>query len=340
MGHQRTTHNSRETLKETLQGEFTEFIAHDQLVQEIRDVAFNLDDTSLMITDHSKDLEQIISMRGTITQKKLLIEINVPMIYRNPFKLSKIVTLPMRYQGNLITFKIEHQDYLVNNVTRTYIPIQKEDLQKCKRIFKQSFVCFPQADTYFESSEKCVSNILFEYDTKLVAETCQYHRIDEMNYVKELERNTYFIMPENSILVVENCLKQETSHTRINTTGVIKLEPNCEIIMNEMKISTRSIKTKELSNVLSPHQYRKISLTNITILNTKMDKFKGQEVKYLSLNEDFEKLINDTDKNIKLVESITITEQIEGDLLKRGGLSLLLILILLILLRVIYKCFC
>lgn len=339
-GHQRTTNNLKDVLQNTLRGEYTEFITHKQLTREIKEVARDLDETSFMIIDKFKDLQRVVAIRGTISQKKLLVELNIPMVSRNQFKLHKIITLPMRYQNKIIALSISHQDYLVDNATRTYVPIQFEELQKCKPIFRQSLLCFPQPETYFESDDSCESNILFESDIENIVAKCKYFRVNDQCYVKLLEENTYFVMPRGSVPVIENCLKQDPIHTEINATGILKLEANCELLIKGMKISTKNIKSKEIANILAPHRYRKISLSNLTNLSTRMDKFKGREVKYLSLNDDFEKLINETDENIKLMETAIITEKIEMDIAKIGGFLLISILIVIIAIRCIYKAFC
>lgn len=326
IGHERVTRNLKDVLKQTLKGEFTEFIPHDELVKEILLIAQTLDATSYTIISHLKDLQQIVSIRGTIKDQKLIIEIGVPILNRNILKLNKIITLPMKMNDKIISIKLEKHDFLVDNTSRTFIPVNQDELQKCKPILSGSLLCFPQTETYFESEELCESNILFESDTQLSMRNCEQFSVSKVNYVKQLNENTYFIMPKDSIPIVENCIKQESGYSRINDTGILKLSSNCEIILNGMKISTRNIKTQEITDVVSRHKYRSITIDNMTMLGTKMDKVKRHDIKFLETDDSFERLINETEKNINLIKSIQVTDEIPFDSMRVTMLGAMTIL--------------
>lgn len=138
--HERYIELIKNALKNTLYGDFTEFISLDQLKKDLKEVANTLDDTPYMILNRLRDIQQVASIRGTIMNKRLLLELDIPMINKNQFKLHKIIPLPIRSADQVIIMNLKENTFLVDNHTRTYIPVKLQDLTSCKNIFDNSLL--------------------------------------------------------------------------------------------------------------------------------------------------------------------------------------------------------
>lgn len=339
--HDHITRIIKETIKNTLRGEFTELITFEQLSKDLKDVTFDLDDSSFFIMDKLQDLQEVMSIKGTILRRKMLVEITIPLINKSLFKLYQIVSLPMRYDNEAIIIKTENQNYLVNNETRTFLPIQISDLQNCKQIFNRSLLCYPHMEMYFENEKMCESNILFEQDTKTLIDTCDYQRIADMNYIKRLTDNSYHISIKSPLEVRENCIKQLTKSYTINQTGILKIDLNCEIILNNMKISPRNIKTREkIFNIMKPYKFQLISIKNLSTIKPKLGIQTLPKVKFLSTTNDFADLINATNKNIEILRNSITISHIKERIFKWNTITILIILLIIIFLviKIIKRC--
>lgn len=327
--------------KNTLYGDFTSFITFEQLTKNLKEIANNLDDTPYLILDKLRDIQQIVSIRGTIVNKRLILELDIPMISKNQLHLYKIIPLPIRKQNNIIAINLKENMFLVDNITKTYIPVRTQELTLCKYIFGNSLLCFPQAEIYFENNKNCESNILFQHAPELTIENCGYNSLQNINYVKQITENTYFISTKNNLVVRENCLKQGTKLYTLNSTGIIKIRPNCEIILSGMKILAKSYQIREqiyeaaLSNKLT-----KILIRNITAVETRLDNIKPPRTVFLNSNDNFHKLINETEEKIRKIKDMGDISYLQSDLFLKNTSAWITIIIIILIIRFIYKKFC
>lgn len=104
--HQQTTQIIKNALKNTLYGEFTSLITHKQLLNDIRGIASRLDDTTFTLMEEMRELQKVIGNRGTIMQKRLLIEFTIPILEKNLYKLNTIITVPVKYKQHKKTARI------------------------------------------------------------------------------------------------------------------------------------------------------------------------------------------------------------------------------------------
>lgn len=329
--HERVTRIIKDTLKNTLRGEFTELITHDQLTKDIREVARELDDNSFIVMKRLKDIQDVVAIRGTVREKRMIVEISVPIISKTLFKLSRIVALPLRHQNKTVAIDIDNQYYLVNNETRIYIPILVNDLQTCKHLSNESLLCFPQTEMYFEDDRRCESNILFENfvnNPETLIDTCNYQQIADINYIKRLSENSYFAAIKEPVEVRENCVKTPTQFYTLNSTGIIRMNMNCEIILSGMKITTKNTKTREkITEIIKPHQYTLISVANITTLSTSFDKLKLQKVKYVGSTDDLTGMVDTIDKNVKMLHEAGVVQEMQNNVFKWNAVLMVVLII-------------
>lgn len=336
--HERVTRTIKDTLKNTLRGEFTELISFEQFMSDIREVADDMDESSFMIMNKMRDLQEVVQIQGTILRKRMIIEITIPILNKNIYQLNQIVTLPMRHNDGTIILSVDNYHYLVNKETRIFAPIYTTDLQNCRHIFNNSLLCFPQTEMYFENEKICESNILFGHEIKSIIESCNYQHIADTNYIKRLTDNSYYVSLKETIGVRENCIKQPTTSHTINGTGILRMNLNCEIILNNMKISTKNTHIrKNIAEIIKPHKYQLISIANLTLIESKSNIEKLQKVVYINTNNDFSALINSTNKNIETLKKSGVVKQIRNDVFKWNIITFGVFIIVIVAVRTLIK---
>lgn len=339
--HHRMAKVIKDALKNTLQGDYTKLISHERLRMDLVDVAQNIDESIFMVVEKLKHIQQIISIKAIIKEKRLLVEIDVPILNKNVHKMHKIIPLPIKYLDKIIIFNLKNQIFLVDNETRTYIFIDQIDLQYCKPVFSSALLCFPQTEMYFENQNTCESNILFEEDIQTTLKSCEYKHLSNITYIKRLTDNSYFITTPTDFLIRENCFKEASIFHTIKSTGILKINANCEIITSGMKIFTRNIKTKNsISDITLLHKFTNISIFNASMIELHLQGLKPTKLKYLDINDEFSKLINDTDIEISRLHTVEMIGHIEYNITKKYTIYTIVAIIVYITARILYKKCC
>lgn len=340
--HQRTTNIIKQTLKNTLHGEFTELISYKQFARDLREILENLDDSStIMYIEDLKHLQEIVSIQGSIIDKRLLVEITIPILKKENYQVYNIVVLPLNHENKTVILDTESRTYLVNNISRNYIPMSKEDMNHCKSLAKNQILCYPQTETYLESRETCESNILFEHDVETLLETCNIKTMPDTNFIEPLTNNIYYIYVIRQMTVRENCPKKPTNYTILKNTGILEMNPHCEIIINGMNIFAKTVFKREKTYPLfSPYTFHKVSIKNLTFLSDREKRLKLVPLKYITSNDDFSKLIQKTDEEINRLRTVKDVERLESNLLRNNLILLVGLIILFIIVKFLLKKYC
>lgn len=122
-------------------------------------VSQELDDTRVSLITKPSELQQSISVLETLMDRKLLIQLDIPVI--DIYSLIRVIPLPIRTTEKVMILQVPHYEYLVNNDTRVYIPLDSLDLASCRNIAHSKLLCFPQRETHMADNSACESNILF-----------------------------------------------------------------------------------------------------------------------------------------------------------------------------------
>lgn len=310
--HERVTRKIKETLKNTLKGEFTELITFEQFKNDIEEITRNLDENSFLIATNLQDMQEVISIKGTVLNEKMMIEITLPILNKKKYQLNHIIALPMRVKNTAKIINLENQYFLVDDDSKTFIPLLDAELQKCKHILIHTLLCFPQTEIYLENEEICESNIIFERDTNILLKTCRHRIIANTNYVKQLTDDTYYINVKDTLEIKENCIKQPTKLYTLNTTGILKMKPNCEIMLNSMKILTKNIRTREkIHTITKPYTYRVISIDNMTMLESETELEELPKLKYLGNSNELTSLYEKVNKDTELLKKVNNIKHVE-----------------------------
>lgn len=197
----------KKVIQNKLVGEFTEIMTYKRLAQDLNEIEQEFDDTRVRLLSDPLELQKAITINGAIIKRRLLIELEVPIVDRKTYSLTKIIRLPMRDKNRVYTFKIQHLDYLVQHEIKQFIPMQPEDLTQCHEISRKQLLCYPQRETHYVDDMSCESNILFQNTDHLI-NTCTLKESNDCNWIIGLDNNQYYMSPKNNITVVEKCIAQ------------------------------------------------------------------------------------------------------------------------------------
>lgn len=331
----------KQALKNTLRGDFTEFISYNQLLKDLKDVAETYEDTTYTILNRLKDIQNVATIKGTISNKRLTLELDVPVIMKQQFKLHRIIPLPIRHKDKIMLLKITNDNYLVDSITENYIPIQPEILNSCKIILENNLLCFPQSEIYFSNRSNCISNLLFENTPQRIVETCEYSPLKDANFIKQISENLYFISMKNNVAIRENCIKQGTTLSSINSTGLLRMNTNCEIIINGMRLLPKSYRIREqIYEVTLTNTLNKIIVSNLTAIELKLNKMSPPKNIFLNHNDNFQKLVDESDSNIQKIQKLKDISYLHYDTMMGTSTWIVIIIIIIVIIRCILRKYC
>lgn len=307
-------------LQNTINGNLRDLITVDQIRKNILEISMTLDEHNMLLTQNNLDFQTILSIKAGLVDKKLMVEVVVPVVNRDTYKLTKVTTLPVTINNQTIFVDTENRNYLINDEIYEYIPISDSELQKCKKLAGDKLICSPQTEAYIRDENICESKILFGGEINNILRKCNYKHVKNANYIKHLDENTYYIFTTGVLNIIEKCPHEEPSASVISKIGILKMSPNCEIRLDGIKISSRNTKTYEnITTIESPYQFSKISPGNLKFLETKGQDVKLPKLSFIDYDKDFQRLI-DTAEDIKIkFNNMTKIDPIE---LPQGSLSI------------------
>lgn len=279
-------------LQDTMNGNLRDLLTVDQIRRNILEVAEAIDGDNMILTQNNLEFQTMISIKAGLVNRKLLIEVVIPVVNRDSYKLTKVTTLPITINNQTIFIDTENRNYLINEEIAEYIPISDSELQKCKKLTGRRLICTPQTEAYIRDENICESKILFGGEINNILRKCNFKHIRYANYIKHLDENTYYIFTTGTLNLVEKCPHEEPRTSNISGIGILKMSSNCDIRLDGMKISTRNTKVFEnITTIESPYQFSKISPSNLKFLETQGQEVKLPKLSFIDYDRDFQRLI-------------------------------------------------
>lgn len=151
----------KNSLSKAFNGDFTELVTINQLARDLEKVNLFLGAEETVLSQNFDDIRTISSMRHYLTVDKVWVEITVPITFKQIYKLTNIITLPIVLGNNTIIFEPLNTQFLVNEQTTEYIPISDNEVEKCRLSANKQLICMPKMNTFERNEEICESGILF-----------------------------------------------------------------------------------------------------------------------------------------------------------------------------------
>lgn len=248
--------------------------------------------------------------------------------------------MQMSYE-NTIILNTETKSYLVDNMTKTYIPMSPEDMTQCKQLLKKTLICYPQTETYLQDSENCESNILFSRNAHKIVEVCKYRNIKNDNFIKPLGQNSYYVFIKKPLSIREVCFNSTSHMSVLNKTGILSISPNCEITIHGMKIFSRHTRQpNKILDIIPASNFKKISIKNLKDIEPIFHRQISNPLKYVGYDHGFDELTKKLDKEEERLKDTKDIHEFEKTILAKNVIIIITIIVIIIIIRTIIKKIC
>lgn len=337
LAHEQLIYKIKSSIKRTLRGELAELIPYRQLLKDVKDVSMNLEDSSEFVYENLQQLEKVLFISGISMEKYILIEVTIPRIKKETYHLSKIIPLPMRMNDEVKMINIANSYYLVNSDARTYITITEQEIIECINTGNHTHLCRPSPVTHFENDRDCESNILFNASINALLASCGEVSLITNSVTSQLKENTYFLSINTPTMVRENCVHQITNTTYINQTGILQLQPNCPVIINGVELNPKNKNQNQLEIQLMNNRTHVVSLNNISMMVSRLEKISNPEMKVIDFNKDFRALRKESSEKEEQIRNLEITTNLESNVTKKSLFYLMLMVMLILIVKSILR---
>lgn len=331
----------KRVIQNKLIGEFTELLTYKHLTKELEEIKQGFDDSKVRLLSDPLELQNSIIVTGAIAKRKLLIELQVPIVDRSVYTLQKIVRLPIKHNEKTIVFEIPHMNHLVQNETRLYIPMQPEDLAYCHEVSRKKLLCYPQRETHYSDETSCESNILFDSPQNMIT-SCSVRYAKDINWIIGLNNNQYYISPKTNLTIIERCIGQIPSKTIVDRPGIIKLDINCELYTDKIIIYPKYTRVRAgITNLPTANRTQGIKIRELRNIESKFkDLPPPPKIIFKNFNEEFAEIDDEISDNQKTLRDLETVQPLEQHVWRNTLLGSSLIFITIIIFCIIKKCFC
>lgn len=264
--HERISYQLRLLLRHALTRELSTFLPQKMLKEEILKLQKDVRTENYILGPNLADLEKLVVTKGYLYEnKRLLIEIDIPLIQPQQYHLSYIVSLPAQIKGGeTIIFDFNGSHFLVDPVAQEYILVTEEQIKEAvllnngKRIFR------PGYEIFIKNNNSCESNILFNAPLELLASTCLNHKIEKGNLVISFGNNSYFVFIKNSVITRMNCKNGTTDIQRLEYSGRVDLASGCELMINNVKLVAGAVyQVSNVTEMSTSYDFSSVSLEEL-----------------------------------------------------------------------------
>lgn len=226
---------------------------------------------------------QISLVESKIIKDQLIVSFTLPLVNTKKYILYKSTSLPVLIKNNLYSFIVPHHEYVaLDSVKDKYIPITNDELKACFQISETNLICketFPIMSAIGTSI--CEINLL---RMDKVSDECNI-RIANFSaeiWIKLRQPNSYvFTFPKRQFVYISCPLYNHDQF--IEGTGVIYLEPGCNIKTNNLILHTFQTITTVLYRHITPIIHIDINITQIVNKISVIENFHIPEIVYPSI---------------------------------------------------------
>lgn len=214
--------------------------------------ARNLDLPFQLKTNAMSMFYRISVAEATVINGQLVICFKMPLVHTEQFDLFKATSLPYRVKENIFSYIVPRHEYIaLDKFKDKYIPITNDELDNCFQLNNENLICKRTFPIMYSLKTKICEVILLREN--IISDICNIRVTNLTNeiWMKMKQPNMFiFVLPISQPIMIA-CNNHTFSHI-MSGTGLISIEPNCEVksdtlILNGFEILTtviyREIKT-------------------------------------------------------------------------------------------------
>lgn len=349
MNHNRISDELINLLEQSIQGKITNTIPIHEIKQILGKIKHYLPENQKLPIDIEEEntyhIYKISTIRATKINNKILIELGIPILDRDSYRLIKTIPIPIIARDQTLILQLKNEYFLYNYEKRQYIPLPNEELDNCIHNINNEFICTPYSPIHLNREEICELNIFLSLQSDKIFEYCNYAIIPATNYVIQINnQDQYYFFIKNPIIITESCTNEQPTIEKIQSSKIIKIKKDCIITTNNFKLRAHNNKYFNHTNVI-PTKYTIAQQTWEKIID-EMEIEQGNNlvtnntILIMDYKEDYNKL---TDRANNIQEKIrnqkTLVEINKNSKIQYVTTSIFTIIIITIIILIIYVVF-
>lgn len=296
--HQAITENIMGVMGETVKGDFSNTIPMESLVNDFKIIESKLKPSEVLPFNlgnpNLHEMLATITTRARINKKILLIELNIPIVEQQEFRIYQSIPIPIVRDDAMFGIQMAKKYFLADKVTEEIIEISESDLNKCIKS-RDNLVCQTNAPILTGDNSCCEATILFAAEMEKTEGLCKISQIPKATYITEIHGTRgYIITPSEKTKLKLTCNESVVHTIFMEKQSIITLEPNCVGQVGRYKLRqhvTHTLnrpKIEVIHTELSNLKFKNIS-ENIKRLNI------SNEPLMLNEPQEFDKILNEID---------------------------------------------
>lgn len=311
--HDKISGTLMQLLEDAIHGKITSAIPIRALKRNLQSIENNLGENQKLPIDLQNEstyhIFKTVTIRATQMNEKILVELNIPILERETYKLIKTIPIPINIKGNTLIIRPTSEYFLFNKAKTQYIPLPQEELRNCIHNFENTLICTPYSPIRTNEEDICELEILLMMNTDETTTNCDYAVIPTQNYLILInQQDQYYYFVTKPTLVTEECEGKEPKTEKINQNGIIRVEKDCTVITEKIIIKSHNVKNFNHTNLIRPaygiskqkwNRISEIVKTDIPIQQTN----NTTTTLIRDYNEDYQKLIGQTEQQEEKIKA-------------------------------------
>lgn len=220
-------------------------LAAETFLNLYRENTQKLNDNEIAYDDY-QTLSQVLKITSVTTNKVIHIKIVVPVPDRNIFEINKIFSIPINLENNIQRVpKIEYEYLAVAKDKSQMILMNNIEFSNCQNIITMSHITQilcketePRIDSV--ATDNCVISLYMNDPSN--THTCQsVFKAKTEKIIKLVTENSWLYIINNPKTIKITCKDVEPHKISINETSIIKIEPNCKLIVGSLTFKAKNV---------------------------------------------------------------------------------------------------
>lgn len=255
--HNRFHGKIRRTITAAKEGRFTELIPRTQLTEELKHISTALKNSQkLPIDPFTDDVFRIYSLsriQSTMYNRKILIELQIPITEREEFTLFKAIPVPVKTPYGLMIATITNTFFLLNSEHTKFIALSDKQIHNGLKLTRDEMLYRPTSPAILDEDTICEWKAIAELDFGELSKTCHFTPFADHNLlISIIENDIYFTTSPNGTRISEKCGDGEYAIHKIPARGTIHIDPDCILRTQTYIIQAHRTKRINATKIITP----------------------------------------------------------------------------------------
>lgn len=202
--------------------------------------------------DNLLQIFKLFNIKGRVTKRNVLISLKLPLITNEEFQIFNMVPIPVIHEGHLAAIIPSSTKLLVNLQRSLYYPMMETELQLCRRMKNDRYLCYQHHPLYTEKSSRshCEFTLLTHADK--IPDSCKIQTSAITNTWTQLHSPSNWIFNNFKEETLDIICGESITPVSLAGTGILHLGSNCMIKHPAMIIKTYNLFHNEIRAAIIP----------------------------------------------------------------------------------------